>query len=48
LAIKNKKNVILMDFDLGSAFFEYEQEGLLHKVQSPEDAVDKVKEILNK
>lgn len=48
LALKNKKNVILMDFDLGSAFFEYEQEGLLHKAQSPEDAVNKVKEILNK
>ena len=36
-----------MDFDVGSAFFEYEQEGILHRVQSPDEAVNKAKEILN-
>ena len=47
LALKNKKNVILMDFDLGSVFFEYELEGILHKVKSPDEAVRKIKKILN-
>jgi len=47
LALKNKKNVVLMNFDIGTVFIKYEQIGLLHRVNSPEEAVDKTREILD-
>jgi len=47
LALKNSKPVILLNFDSGSVFAEYEREGLLYSTVSPAQCVNKIKDILS-
>lgn len=47
LALKQKKNVILLNFDLGDVFIKYKNEGLLHTATSPEAAIMETKQILD-
>ncbi len=47
MALKNLKPVILLNFEPGSVFAEYEREGLLSSVQSPAQCIVKIKEILS-
>jgi len=47
MALKNSRPVILLDFDPGHVFAEYERQGLLSSAGSPAQCVDKIKEILS-
>jgi uncharacterized protein (TIGR00725 family) len=47
LALKNKRCVVLLDFDVGDIFSDYERIGLLLKARSPEDAIKLTKDILS-
>lgn len=47
LALKNKKKVILLDFDINNIFDEYRDNGFLLKAGSPEDAIKFAKDILS-
>ena len=46
LALKNRRPVVLLDFDVGPAFDGYREEGLLFSVGTPEEAVHRIEEIL--
>ncbi|MEE4353751.1 MAG: TIGR00725 family protein [Desulfatiglans sp.] len=46
LALKRKKNVILLNFDVGEVFSGYRNAGLLHAAESPEDAVNKAEQFI--
>lgn len=43
LALKNRKTVILIDFDLGKLFDRYREEGLLKSAATPEEAVELIR-----
>lgn len=47
LALKNKKKVILLDFDINDIFDEYKNNGFLLKAASPEEAIKLAKDILS-
>ncbi|KPJ69157.1 MAG: DNA-binding protein [Syntrophobacter sp. DG_60] len=47
LALKNKREVILLDFDVDVIFEDYKKERLLFKAASPEEAIRVVKDILS-
>lgn len=47
LALKNSRPVILLNFDPGSVFAEYESQGLLFSAASPAQCVEKIKELLS-
>lgn len=47
LALKNKREVILLDFDVDVIFEDYKKEGLLFKAASPEEAIRVAKDILS-
>ncbi len=48
LALKNDKQVILMNFDIGSLFDVYRSEGLLLAVNTPDEVIDKIKGLIKK
>ncbi len=43
LALKNQKEVILLNFDVGKLFDFYKEEGLLHTADTPEEAIQIIK-----
>lgn len=47
LALKNDKRVILLRFDVGSAFEPYRRTGLLTSADSPAQAIDQAAEALD-
>ncbi len=47
MALKNLKPVILLNFDPGNIFADYIREGLLIKVETPSQCIDKIKDILS-
>ena len=46
LALKYGRPVILLNFDVGSAFDRYRKTGQLLSAQSPEEAIDRIKTLL--
>ena len=46
LALKNNKTVILMKFDVGKAFDRYMKQGLLLYAETPEQVIEKIKEVM--
>lgn len=48
LALKNRKQVILLSFPLQQLFADYVSSGQLHFVKTPVECVLKIKELLNK
>ena len=46
LALKNGRKVILLNFDPGPAFASYAEEGLLFRVETPEEAIAKIKQLV--
>ena len=46
LALKNKKRVILLNLDVGALFDPYARQGLLTRAETPEEAIDAVKDFL--
>ena len=46
LALKNRRKVILLNFDPGPAFASYAEEGLLFQVETPEEAIAKIRELV--
>jgi len=46
LALKNKRTVILLNFDVGPIFDRYVRQGLLLKAKTPEEAIILIKKIL--
>lgn len=46
LALKNRRPVVLLDFDVGPAFDGYRDEGLLFSAGTPEEAVRTIEELL--
>ncbi len=46
LALKNRRRVVLLAFDIGSVFDSYKEEGLLFEAATPEEAVDLIKRLL--
>jgi uncharacterized protein (TIGR00725 family) len=46
LALKFKRYVILLNFDIGNIFDSYVEKGLLHAVKTPEQAIEKIQELL--
>ncbi len=47
LAVKNNKPVILLNFDLRKAFNRYIRMNLIHSVRTPQEAIKKIKGLLN-
>ena len=47
LALKNNKQVILMNFDTGIIFDSYRSSGLLLSVETPDEVVDMIKSLTN-
>ena len=47
LALKNGRRVVLLNFDVGQAFDGYREEGLLFDVETPEEAIEKIEELLD-
>ena len=47
LALKNRKKVILLNFEVGKPFDFYMEEGLLHTAGSPEEAIQVIKNTLS-
>jgi uncharacterized protein (TIGR00725 family) len=45
LALKNGKNVILLNFPLGDLFVEYQKAGIMVSVSKPEEVIEKIKQI---
>lgn len=43
LALKNGKNVILLNFSLGDLFVEYQKAGIMVSVAKPEEVIEKIK-----
>jgi uncharacterized protein (TIGR00725 family) len=48
LALQNRRNVILLNFDVGPIFDDYIHQGLLLKATTPEEAIGYVKGLLSK
>ncbi len=46
LALKNGRRVVLLNFDVGQAFDAYREEGLLFDVETPDEAIEKIEELL--
>jgi len=46
LALKFSRYVILLNFDIGNIFDAYIEKGLLHAVKTPEQAIEKIQELL--
>ena len=46
LALKNEKNVILMNFDTKGIFANYRRQGLLHSANSPEKVIATIKGLI--
>ena len=46
LALKNNRIVILLDFDIGNAFDSYFEQGLLFCAKTPEQVIEKIKQLL--
>jgi uncharacterized protein (TIGR00725 family) len=46
LALKNKKQVILMNVDTGGIFDVYRSQGLLFSVATPEEVIEKIKGLI--
>ena len=46
LALKNKKNVILMNFDTKGLFANYRRIGLLHSARSPQEVIEIIKGLI--
>jgi uncharacterized protein (TIGR00725 family) len=46
LALKNNKQVILMNFDTGIIFKSYRRRGLLFSVKSPEEVIETIKSLI--
>ncbi len=47
LAVKCNKPVILLNFDLIKTFERYIKSNLIHFVKTPQEAIEKIKELLN-
>ncbi len=45
-ALNAKRNVILLQFDMGDAYDHYQRRGLLHYTDSPEEAVELTADLL--
>ncbi|MFH1256375.1 MAG: DNA-binding protein [Candidatus Diapherotrites archaeon] len=43
LALNAGKNIVLLDFDAGTSFKKFEDKGLLIKVKTPEEAIEKIR-----
>lgn len=48
LALKSKRKTILLDFDVGKIFNEYEKEGLLFRAKTPAEAMKTIKSLVAK
>ncbi|MDL1978515.1 MAG: TIGR00725 family protein [Deltaproteobacteria bacterium] len=48
IALKSRKKVILLNFDVGALFDQYAREGLLTRAETPEEAIESVKDFLTK
>jgi hypothetical protein len=48
IALKSSKKVILLNFDVGALFDQYAREGLLTRAETPEEAIESVKDFLTK
>jgi uncharacterized protein (TIGR00725 family) len=48
IALKSRRSVILLNFDIGPLFDDYMREGLLLKATTPEEAISYVKVFLSK
>ena len=46
LALKNSRQVILMNFDTGTLFEGYRSKGLLHEAETPEEVIEKIKDLI--
>jgi uncharacterized protein (TIGR00725 family) len=46
LALKNRRRVVLLDFDIGAVFDSYKEEGLLFEATTPEEAIEQIKQLL--
>lgn len=46
LALKNNKQVILMNFDTGTIFDGYRGKGLLHEAETPEEVIETIKSLI--
>lgn len=46
LALKNNKQVILMNFDTGGIFDGYRTKGLLYAVNTPEEVIDTINSLI--
>ena len=47
LALKHGKTVITLNFDIGRAFDEYRKAGRLLAVESPEEAIERIRNVLD-
>lgn len=47
LALKNGKNVILLNFPLGDLFVEYQKAGIMVLVDKPEEVIERIKELFS-
>mgnify|MGYP000873731557 CR=1 FL=1 len=47
LALKNGKNVILLDFPLGDLFVEYQKAGIMVLVKKPEEVIEQIKKLFS-
>ncbi len=45
LALKNGKNVILLNFSLGNLFIEYQKAGIMILVSKPEEVIEEIKKL---
>ena len=46
LALKNKKRVILLNFDTGTVFEDYRRKGLLFEAETPEEVIETIKRLV--
>ena len=46
LALKNNKQVIVMNFDTGTIFDGYRGKGLLHETKTPEEVIEIIKSLI--
>ena len=46
LALKNRRRVVLLDFDIGTFFDAYKEEGLLFEAATPEEVIERIKKLL--
>ena len=45
LALKNNKQVVLMNFDTGIIFDSYRRKGLLFSVETPDEVIEKIRRL---